>query len=77
MLQSCDGSNIDPDENNDLVDVNPVAEEDEPDAEDDDDSRDDEREADNERIPADSDDEIEGGLYYDIGEENDLGYELE
>lgn len=74
MLQSCGGSSIDPEEDNDLVDVNPVAEEDEPDG-DDDDGRD-ERGLDNERNP-DPDDEIEGGLDYDIGEENDPGYEFE
>ena len=76
MLQSCGGGNIDPEENNGLEDVNPVVEEGEPDIEDDDDGRDDEREPGNERSP-DPDDEIEGGLDYDIDEENDFGYEME
>ena len=74
ILQSCGGGNIDPEEENDLVDVNPVVEEGEPG--DDDDRRDDEIALDNVENP-DPDDEIEEGLDYDIGEGNDDEYEYE
>ncbi len=53
MLQSCGSGNIDPEEENGLMDVNPVVEEGEP----------------------DNDDEIEGGLDYDINEGNDAEFE--
>jgi hypothetical protein len=75
MLQSCGGSNIDPEEENGLEDVNPVVEEGEPDA-DDDDRRDDEIALDNVEEP-DPDDEIEEGLDYNIGEGNEYEYEFE
>ena len=75
MLQSCGSGNIDPEEEYDLVDVNPVVEEGEPDA-DDDDRRDDENVLDNEEDPY-PDDEIEGGLDYGIGEGNNDEYEFE
>ena len=67
MLQSCGGGNIDPEEENGLVDVNPVVEEGEPD--------DDEIALDNVE-ESDPDDEMEW-LDYNIGEGNEYEYEFE
>ena len=79
MLQSCGGSNTNHEEDDGLVDVNPVVEEDEQDtydSGDNDDGRDDERELDNEQDPDSDGDDVEIGLDYEIGEDDnpDYGY---
>lgn len=57
LLQSCESSNNDPEEANDLIDVNPVVEEADLDGD-----PDDERVLDNENADADAEDDVDGGL---------------
>ncbi len=81
MLQSC-GSNTNPEEENDLVDVNPVVEDDDEQAAYDpqdlgyNDGRDVEEEFENEQ-DQNADDGIEIGLDYEIGEDDGPRYGYE
>ena len=84
MLQSC-GSNTSPEEENDLVDVNPVVEEDDeqaaydPQDPGDNDGRNDENELENEQDRNAEDNGIGIGLDYEIGEDDspEYGYGFE